>query len=132
MGTILLIDDEESFSTVTGLLLETLKHTVIIAQNGRIGLDMAQNSRPDLIICDILMPGMSGFDVLSKLRNSAWGVKVPFIFLTGSINDFEKRKAMELGAKNFLQKPCGAEALFKVVDEALNSSGHCLRTINVL
>lgn len=129
MAKITLIDDEDTFSEVMSLLLSTQGHEVTVAANGRDGLAVVQAMKPDLIICDVVMPVMSGFQVLERLRGSTWGMKIPFIFLTGSINDHEKRKAMEIGAKTFLQKPCGAELLFKTVDEALSSSGHCLRSV---
>ncbi|MGJ5632181.1 response regulator transcription factor [Nostoc sp. CALU 1950] len=112
---ILVIEDD----TVTRDLylkgLEAKGFDMIGAQNGRVGIQQAQKSTPDLVICDITMPDMDGYSVLTTLRQDPVTAIIPFIFLTGSSTRSDVRKAMELGADDYLTKPSTLEELLRAI-----------------
>lgn len=85
------------------------------AQNGVTGIEQAQEHSPDLIICDIMMPDMDGYAVLAALRQEPITAIIPFIFLTGSNTPEDVRKGMELGADDYLIKPCTVEQLLRAI-----------------
>jgi len=112
---ILVIEDD----TVTRNLflkgLEAEGFDVIGAQNGLVGIQQAQEHLPDLVICDIMMPDMDGYSVLSTLRQDPVTAIMPFIFLTGSDTKGHVRKAMELGADDYLTKPSTLDELLRAI-----------------
>lgn len=85
------------------------------AHNGVTGIQLAQEHSPDLIICDIMMPDIDGYAVLSALRQEPITAIIPFIFLTGSNTPEDVRKGMELGADDYLTKPCTVEQLLRAI-----------------
>ncbi|OLP15542.1 hypothetical protein BST81_25660 [Leptolyngbya sp. 'hensonii'] len=105
MPKILVIEDEFSLLENIVELLNTEGFEAVGAENGQIGLQKALQLLPDLIICDILMPGLDGHAVLSQIRNNASTALTPFIFLTakGTTHDF--RQGMNLGADDYIAKP---------------------------
>ncbi|MBD6616796.1 response regulator transcription factor [Komarekiella sp. 'clone 1'] len=112
---ILVIEDD----TVTrNLFLKGLKaegFNTISAQNGLIGIQQAREHLPDLVICDIMMPDMDGYSVLTTLREDPLTAIIPFIFLTGSDTRADVRKAMELGADDYLTKPSTLDELLRAI-----------------
>ena len=120
MNNILVIDDDELFLE---LLLELLNRTgwqAIGAENGRLGLQLAKEQMPDLIICDIRMKGFSGYQVLEALRQDSLTEKIPLIFLTATLTDIEYLFAKELGAKGCLDKFFTFDELFKVINTQIS------------
>lgn len=115
MKKVLVIEDQPSTRT---FLLRGLKaqgfHT-ISAENGRIGLQQAREQLPDLIVCDIIMPELDGYSVLTTLRQDATTAMIPFIFVTAKEDRTEYRKGMELGADDYLTKPCTLQELQRAV-----------------
>ncbi|MGI8503659.1 MAG: response regulator transcription factor [Hassallia sp.] len=89
------------------------------ANNGLTGIQLAQEHSPDLIICDIIMPDMDGYAVLSALRQEPITAIIPFIFLTGSNTAEDVRKGMELGADDYLSKPCTVDQLLRAITTRL-------------
>lgn len=85
------------------------------ANNGLAGIQQAQECIPDLVICDITMPDMDGYSVLNTLRQDPMTAIIPFIFLTGSSNKADVRKAMELGADDYLTKPSTLDELLRAI-----------------
>jgi len=117
--TILVIEDD---AVTRNLFLDSLKtegYDTISAENGRIGIQLAQEHLPDLVICDIIMPDMDGYDVLNALRQDPLTAIIPFIFLTGSDTKDALRKGMELGADDYLTKPSTVEQLLKAINTRL-------------
>ncbi|NDJ20687.1 response regulator [Nostoc sp. B(2019)] len=112
---ILVIEDD----TVTRNLflkgLEAEGFNTISAQNGLVGIQQAREYLPDLVICDIMMPDMDGYSVLTTLREDPLTAIIPFIFLTGSDTKAEVRKAMELGADDYLTKPSTLDELLRAI-----------------
>ena len=103
---IAVIDDEQGIRNVIRDLLEDKGYEVIEADNGRTGLDLIHTSSPDLIICDINMPEMTGDELFETLRHPDSNFEmVPFIFLSGEANQQEQIKRLSNGADNCFQKP---------------------------
>lgn len=102
---ILIIEDEESLRNIMYEMLSNEDFEVMTASNGKIGVEIAQQEIPDLVICDIMMPEKSGYDVLTTLRQDFTTAIVPFIFLTAKASKSDIRQGIELGADDYLTKP---------------------------
>lgn len=105
MKKILVIEDEPSVRANILELLEAEDFDVVSADNGFIGALWAQEHLPDLIICDVMMPELNGYDVLTALRQYPGTATIPFIFLTAKVDKADIRHGMELGADDYLTKP---------------------------
>lgn len=105
MKKILLIEDNADVRENTAEILELSKYSVITAENGREGVDKAMKEKPDLIICDIMMPVLDGYGVLHLLGKQPETATIPFIFLTAKTERTDIRKGMEMGADDYLTKP---------------------------
>ena len=115
MKTILVIEDEPRTRANLATILEMEGYTVITAENGQTGLDRARQERPDLILCDAMMPVLQGNDVLHALRSRRDTASIPFIFLTAKGDKSEVRAGMDLGADDYLTKPASATDLLSAV-----------------
>ena len=101
---ILVVDDEKAISDILGEILESEGYKVEIAQDGieaiaKLGLDI------DLVMLDVQMPGMDGFDVVKSIRNNPLYVDIPVIFVTGMSSMQDRIRAVEAGANDFISKP---------------------------
>ncbi|MEP6517291.1 EAL domain-containing response regulator [Microcoleus vaginatus] len=105
MLKILVIEDDELIRETLLQLLESHSYRVIAAENGRAGVQMALSEIPDLILCDVQMPELDGYDVLRTLRQNSLAATIPFIFLTAQSDKTDFRRGMELGADDYLTKP---------------------------
>jgi two-component system sensor histidine kinase/response regulator len=105
MKKILVIEDDPAVREIILDILEAEDFNVIGAENGRIGVEIAKEALPNLIICDIMMPEMNGHGVLAALRQNPETVTTPFIFLTAKADKAALRQGMELGADDYLTKP---------------------------
>ncbi len=105
MLKILVIEDDELIRETLLQLLESHSYRVIAAENGRVGVQMALSEIPDLILCDVQMPELDGYDVLRTLRQNSLAATIPFIFLTAQSDKTDFRRGMELGADDYLTKP---------------------------
>jgi two-component system, OmpR family, alkaline phosphatase synthesis response regulator PhoP len=119
MKTILVIEDEQTVRESIVDLLEVEGFCPIGAANGRLGLTLARQTPPDLILCDVQMPELDGYAVLTQLRQSPETAQVPFIFLTAKSTKADFRQGMELGADDYLQKPCTATELLGAIHARL-------------
>lgn len=119
MTKILVIEDEESLRENMVELLLDEKFYVIEAENGEMGVKVALQERPDLILCDVMMPSLDGYGVLDKLRSHRETETIPFIFLTAKATKVDMRQGMELGADDYLTKPCSQEELLKAISTRL-------------
>lgn len=106
---ILIIDDEESFCRFITRFLTKKGFDVLVASEGRSGVGLAAEKLPNLIVCDLIMPGMSGYEVLATLRTDDRLADIPIIFLTGQSEPREVRAGMNLGADDYLTKPVNLE-----------------------
>ncbi|MBE0657530.1 MAG: response regulator transcription factor [Bryobacteraceae bacterium] len=109
MHHILVIDDDENLLDTIGLLLENEGFRSTLARDGKQGYEEAICSRPDLVLADLRMPGMSGVDVCKRLR--AAGVKTPIIVLSAVGDEIDKVLLLEMGADDYIVKPFGTREL---------------------
>jgi CheY-like chemotaxis protein len=102
--TILIVDDTE---TNIDILVDTLgeEYDIAVAMDGESALEAVEEDLPDLILLDIMMPGMNGFDVCKQLKANSETANIPIIFLSALIEAEDKRKGMALGAIDFITKP---------------------------
>ncbi|HLO43083.1 MAG TPA: response regulator [Leadbetterella sp.] len=105
MKRILLIEDNHEIRENTAEILELDGYEVITAENGKIGVETAASAKPDLIICDIMMPVLDGYSVLHLLSKNPDTENIPFIFLTAKADRQDFRKGMEMGADDYITKP---------------------------
>ncbi|MCW3126509.1 MAG: transcriptional regulator, Crp/Fnr family [Bacteroidetes bacterium] len=105
MKKILLIEDNTEVRENAAEILELAKYEVLTAENGKIGVELATREKPDLIICDIMMPVLDGYGTLHLLGKQPETATIPFIFLTAKTERVDVRKGMEMGADDYLTKP---------------------------
>jgi len=119
MTKILVIEDEERLRENIAQILEFGDYEVQMAENGLVGVELARQHQPDLIVCDIMMRELDGFDVLKQVRNDPDTANVPFIFLTAKADRDSMRYGMELGADDYVTKPFTTDELLKAVSSRL-------------
>jgi CRP/FNR family transcriptional regulator, cyclic AMP receptor protein len=119
MKTILLIEDNDDIRNNTAEILELSNYKVIVAENGKVGVEKAIEHRPDLIICDIMMPVLDGYGVLHAVHKNDTIKNTPFIFLTAKTERTDFRKGMELGADDYITKPFNGTELLNAVDSRI-------------
>ena len=115
MKTILLIKDSGFIRKSAAELLELAGYAVLLAENGRSGVELALATRPDLVLCDIMMPVLDGYGVLAVFNENPLLAGVPFIFLTAKTEHIDQRRGMELGADDYLTKPFDEAGLLRTV-----------------
>lgn len=118
---ILLIDDEVDFAEVLRVRLEDNNYDVIVAYNGEEGLEEAEKERPDLIILDIVLPKISGFDVCRKLKINENFKDIPIIMLSAKFQANDINFGMAMGADAYITKPFEPRVLIKKMRELLDS-----------
>ena len=116
MKKILLIEDNLDVRENTEEILSLANYKVLTAANGKIGVELAQHEKPDLIICDIMMPELDGFGVLHILSKNEETARIPFIFLTAKTEKSDIRKGMNLGADDYLTKPFDDTDLLNAIE----------------
>ncbi len=116
MKKILLIEDNKDIRENTAEILTLAQYTVITASDGKEGVESAQKERPDLIICDIMMPVLDGHGVLHLLAKNENTSSIPFIFLTAKAERSDYRKGMEMGADDYLTKPFDDVELLNAIE----------------
>ncbi len=119
MKKILLIEDNEEIRNNTAEILELSNYDVYTAENGKIGVELALEHKPDLIVCDIMMPVLDGYGVLHAVHKNESIKNTPFIFLTAKTERSDFRKGMELGADDYITKPFDGTELMNAVDSRL-------------
>ncbi|MCX6151227.1 MAG: response regulator [Ignavibacteriales bacterium] len=120
MKKILVIEDEQPVRTGIRDLLEIKGYKAFTADGGVEGVKLAQEILPDLIISDIKMPEMDGYEVLTMLSQTAATATIPFIFLTAKSEMTDLRQGMNLGADDYIIKPFLAADLYKSIETRLN------------
>lgn len=120
MTKILVIEDEKHIRENILDLLADEGFDAIGAENGKIGLQLAQQEIPDLIVSDVLMPQLNGYGVLTAIRSNPVTATIPFIFLTAKADKTDIRHGMELGADDYLTKPFTADELLAAIAARLD------------
>jgi len=126
----LLIEDDKALRENTRELLELSGYSVCTAPNGRIGILAAKEKLPDVIICDIMMPEVDGYDVLEDLSSDEKTMRIPFIFMSAKTEYKEIRKGMDLGADDYLTKPFDEEDLLSAVESRMAKAQLLERVLN--
>lgn len=122
MAKVLVVDDEPNILISLEFLMQQAGFEVITAEDGEQALAHVQQAPPDLILLDISLPGISGFDVLEQLRQQTTTAALPIIMLTAHGREVEREKGMALGADDYITKPFSTQALVEKVNALL--SGH--------
>lgn len=113
---ILIVDDEPKYIYIMQLNLEARGYQVITGQNGEQAVELAAGEEPDLIILDIMMPGLSGYEACQRIRQFS---TVPIIFLTARAEESDKVRGLELGADDYVTKPFSIKEFLARVQAAL-------------
>lgn len=121
MSRILVIDDDVNLLQMVKLMLERVGHQVETAKDGMRGIQMAADYQPDLAIIDVMMPGLSGYDVVRKLRQDPRTARIPILILTARSQPMDKEMALEAGANAFMSKPVTAHELTERVDAVIRA-----------
>ena len=122
MKKILVIEDEPEMRRNITSLLRYYDYEPIAAQNGRVAVEIARREKPDLILCDVMMPELDGYGVLHALQSDASLAPIPFIFLTAKGEKDDLRSGMDLGADDYLTKPVANADLVRAIESRLRRS----------
>lgn len=122
MKRVLLIEDNENIRENTSEILQLANYKVFTAEDGKTGVELALQERPDLIICDIMIPVLDGYGVLHLLHKNIYTRNIPFIFLTAKTEREDMRKGMELGADDYITKPFKGTELLNAVESRLHKA----------
>ncbi len=118
MAKILIIDDDMDSRALMKERLEYVGHETEEARDGVVGIEKIASYKPDVILLDLIMPGADGYDVLRSMERDVRGLKIPAVVLSGQ-DDFEAvSTALQLGASDYLDKPCSFEDLVNAVQTA--------------
>lgn len=118
---ILAIDDDKTVRVLVTRCLEKEGHKVLAAENGEQGLSMVTHENPDLILLDVMMPGMNGLEVCSKLKNTPATKAIPVFMLTGKTQMHDIDEALSAGADNYISKPFNPQKLSRIIQVKLKN-----------
>ena len=119
---ILLVDDEPSIVKMVAKRLEVEGFHVLVAMDGQAGLTAAQTEHPDLMILDLMLPKMNGYEVCSTLKRDARYQRIPIILFTAKAQDKDEKFGMECGANAYVRKPFRAQELLEKIRTLLSVS----------
>lgn len=118
MALILIVDDAAFSRRMIRKALQTQGYEVLEATNGSEGLDMARSHNPDLILTDLLMPDINGFDLIKSLQEQ--GLKIPTIIVTADIQESSRQQGLDLKVAGFINKPPSSEELNNTIQQIFN------------
>ena len=122
MAKIVVIEDDPTFLDLLRVHLAGAGHEVLIAEDAALGLRAVITEGPDLILLDLSVPYLDGFEILKVLRNDPATKEMPVIVLTGRRDDEAFAQARELGASQFLTKPVSREVLIRAIETQLGAA----------
>jgi len=122
MKSVLVIDDNTDIRENTAEILELAGYKTFTAENGKRGVEVALREKPDVIVCDIMMPELDGYGVLHLLRKNAETEHIPFVFLTAKTERSDFRKGMEMGADDYITKPFEDIELLNAIEVRLKKA----------
>lgn len=117
--TVLVVDDEPMTRKLLRLMLTRANYEVLEAADGREALDMVAHHNPDAVLLDVMMPGMNGYAVCMRLRSQAKTAQLPIIMLSARGDNEGIRRALEVGATQFMNKPIVPLVLLEQLEKAL-------------
>lgn len=118
---VLVVDDDPSTLRLTQHILERGGYEVVTATNGLVGLQKAQREGPALVILDLMLPGLDGFEICHRLRNQPDTARLPILMLSAKDQESDKAMAERVGADGYLSKPVNAGSLLEKVQNLLVS-----------
>ena len=121
-STVLVIDDEKDLLELVRYNLEKEHLSVIVASDGKSGLEIAQRHKPDLILLDLMMPGMTGLEVCQRLRGDTRTSRIPVLMLTAKAEESDKVVGLEMGGDDYVTKPFSVRELVARVRASLRRS----------
>lgn len=121
MRKILVIEDEAILREIILDILNAEGFSVISAENGAIGVQLAKAQVPDLVLCNVTLPELDGYDVLRALRQDATTTKIPFLFVSARDTKVDRRHGLELGANGYLTKPLATTELLEAIADLLQT-----------
>ncbi|OSZ77887.1 transcriptional regulator [Chitinophagaceae bacterium IBVUCB2] len=122
MKSVLVIDDNQDIRENTAEILELAGYKTFTAENGKKGVEAAQREKPDVIVCDIMMPELDGYGVLHLLKKNKDTEQIPFVFLTAKTERTDFRKGMEMGADDYITKPFEDIELLNAIEVRLKKA----------
>lgn len=122
MKSVLVIDDNADIRDNTAEILELAGYKTFTAENGKRGVEVAQREKPDVIVCDIMMPELDGYGVLHLLQKNTDTEHIPFVFLTAKTERSDFRKGMEMGADDYITKPFDDIELLNAIEVRLKKA----------
>jgi len=119
MKTILVIEDNLEIRENISEILDLEGFRVIVATDGKTGLELATQELPDIILCDIMMPALDGYAVLAALKKNPATMSIPFIYVTASAEKSEVKLAMDMGADGYVRKPFDVSDLMEAINKVV-------------
>lgn len=116
---LLIIDDEEDFTSMLSFRLKNMGFEVLTANNGDKGIELARANKPDIILLDLMMPNLDGFQVSQMLKNESRTKHIPIVVLTALTNENSKESLEKIGAVDFIEKPFEPDELLKKINNVL-------------
>ncbi len=116
---ILVVDDDVSFARLVERILKGAGYKVLIATNGLSALKMVRDDKPDLVLLDIMLPGVDGFEICKRLRDNPDTAQVPVLIVSSKSRESDKSAALDVGANDFCGKPVKSEELLGLVNGLL-------------
>src|SRR5678815_4772061 len=129
--TILIIDDHDEIRENIAEILSLGGYKTVTAENGKKGIEAALKEKPDLIVCDIMMPELDGYGVLHLLRKNPETEEIPLIFLTAKAERSDLRKGMEMGADDYVTKPFEELELMNAIESRFHKYDILLSLIHI-
>jgi CheY-like chemotaxis protein len=120
---LLLIDDSSMIAAATRLLLRGTEIELSAAQSGEEGIAQAELLKPDLILLDVHMPGIDGFETCRRMRAEPWGSLVPIVMASADIGEREREQGTSAGCTDFMKKPFDKQGLIALIGRYLGRSG---------
>ncbi|MFW6134070.1 MAG: response regulator transcription factor [Elusimicrobiota bacterium] len=117
---ILVVDDEKNILSMLKIIFETEDFDVLTSENGKEALEIVEKEGPELVLLDLMMPVMDGFEVLTEMKNNQLINKIPVIIFSALKQDDIVEKALEMGADDYVAKDSGPQVLIEKVKETLN------------
>ncbi len=119
MKTLLIADDEEGVRALVRMTLEGGEYDIVEAANGEEALALARERRPDLMLLDVMMPGLSGVEVCTELKDDPATRDMPIVILTVKAEESDRQEGLTAGADDYFTKPFSPLSLIRKVDEVL-------------
>ncbi len=129
MGIILLIEDNSDILENLKECFELEGYDMLVCNNGKKGVELARMFVPDLIICDVLMPLMNGYEVLRLILETSNTSRIPFIFSTSNSEKVDREAALKLGADDYIVKPFKFPPLLEMAKTLIKKGSHRSRKI---